>query len=63
MKKRLIDFLKKDNRAGGEPADKKESTTMQTEFVKGIEFEENPFEDETPDNVKLYDLDGKEVQQ
>lgn len=32
-----------------------------TEFMKGILFEENPFEDETPDEVVAYDLNGNEV--
>ena len=33
----------------------------ETEFMKGITCEENPFEAETPDSVRTYDLDGNEV--
>lgn len=33
---------------------------MSMEFLNGISFEENPFEDETPDNVVVYTLDGRE---
>ena len=32
-----------------------------TEFLKGILFEENPYEDETPDEIRAYDLHGNEV--
>ena len=31
------------------------------EFLKGIIFEENPFENETPDEIRAYDLQGNEV--
>ncbi len=27
----------------------------------GISFEPNPFEDETPEEIRFYDLSGKEV--
>lgn len=57
MEKHLFDFLRKGN-ADREPAEKKDG---QTEFVKSIFFEENPFEDETPEEVVLYDRDGNEV--
>lgn len=30
-------------------------------FLAGISFDENPFVDETPEEVKLYDLSGNEV--
>ena len=33
----------------------------ESEFLKGIIFEENPFESETPDEIKAYDLHGNEV--
>lgn len=33
----------------------------ETEFLKGILFEENPFEEETPDEIRAYDLCGNEV--
>lgn len=33
----------------------------ETDFMKGITFEENPFESETPDSVQAYDLNGNEV--
>lgn len=33
----------------------------ETEFLKGIVFEENPFEDEQPDAVQFFDLQGNEV--
>lgn len=32
-----------------------------TEFLKGILFEENPFEDEAPDTEEFFDLSGNEV--
>lgn len=31
------------------------------EFLSGILFEENPLENETPDEIRVYDLHGKEV--
>ena len=34
---------------------------MSFEFLNGITFEENPFGDETPEKVTIYDLDGNEV--
>ena len=30
-------------------------------LLDSILFEENPFEDETPDEIHCYDLDGNEV--
>ena len=57
MEKHLFDFLKKDN-DGRESAEKKGG---QTEFVKSLFFEENPFDNETPEEVVLYDRDGNEV--
>lgn len=57
MKKRLFDFFRKSN----EPRAGEEREHLQTDFVKSIDFEENPFEDETPDEVVLYDRDGNEV--
>ena len=33
----------------------------ETDFMKGISFEENPFEDETPDEIRMYDMNGNEV--
>ncbi len=32
-----------------------------TDFLKGISFEENPFANETPDEIHAYDLNGNEV--
>lgn len=40
----------------------KEVETMNTEFVKGILFEENPFENEVPEKVVVFDLEGNRVQ-
>lgn len=37
------------------------SSSMRSEFLNSITFEENPFEGETPDKVTVYDLDGNEV--
>lgn len=31
------------------------------EFLCGISFDENPFEDEEPDDIHFYDLSGNEV--
>ena len=33
----------------------------ETEYLKGIIFEENPYEEEMPDEVTHFDLDGNEV--
>jgi len=33
----------------------------ETDFMKGIVFEENPYEEETPVDVTYYDLNGNEV--
>lgn len=33
----------------------------ETEFLKGIILEENPYEDEQPEIVTYYDLNGNEV--
>ena len=32
-----------------------------SDFLRGISFEENPFEDEVPDEIYAYDLHGNEV--
>lgn len=34
----------------------------ETEFLKGIVFEENPFEKEPAAHIQVYDLDGNEVE-
>ena len=34
----------------------------ETEFTKGIIFEEDPFEDEIPDEILFYDLNGNGVE-
>lgn len=36
---------------------------MNNEFVNGISFDENPFEDEAPENVTVYDWEGNEVEE
>jgi len=36
---------------------------MNNEFLNGILFEENPFENEMPDNVVVYDIYGNETQE
>ena len=33
----------------------------ETDFLKGIILEENPYEDEQPETVAYYDLNGNEV--
>lgn len=33
----------------------------ETDFLKGIILEENPYEDEQPENETYYDLSGNEV--
>lgn len=35
---------------------------MNNEFINGISFEENPFDNETPEKVTVYDWKGKEVE-
>lgn len=40
---------------------RKEVVGMNSDFMNGIMFEENPFEDEVPDRVVVYDINGKEV--
>lgn len=60
MKKSFFDFLKRDDKNAS--AERKEAATVNTEFVKGIAFEEDPFEGEIPTETKIYDLDGNEVQ-
>ena len=32
-----------------------------TEFLKGIIFEEDPYKNETPDEIRAFDLNGNEV--
>ncbi len=32
-----------------------------TEFTRGISFDEDPFEDEEPDEIRFYDTAGNEV--
>ncbi len=36
---------------------------MNSEFLNGISFEENMFEDEQPENVNVYDWEGKEAEE
>ena len=33
----------------------------ETEFLKGISFEEDPLADEAPEEIRYYDLIGNEV--
>ena len=64
MKNGLFGFLKKNNRAVGlseSTAQRKETATVNTDFVNSLTFEENPFENEIPADTKMYDLDGNEV--
>lgn len=34
---------------------------MRNDFVNSIVFEENPFEDEVPVSMAVFDMDGNEV--
>lgn len=34
---------------------------MKSEFLDGICFDENPLENEVPDSVTFFDLNGNEV--
>ena len=34
---------------------------QENSFLDSILFEENPFENETPDEIRCFDLDGNEV--
>ena len=43
--------------------ERKEGGGMKTEFLDGIVFEENPIENEVPDSVVVYDLNGNEVEE
>lgn len=35
---------------------------MKSEFLDSIYFDENPLENEVPDSVTVYDLNGNEVE-
>ncbi len=39
---------------------RKERADLNTEFFNSISFEENPFEDESPDEVLVYNIDGSD---
>lgn len=41
--------------------ERKEDCYMKSEFLDGIDFEENPLVNETPDRVVVYDFNGNEV--
>lgn len=41
--------------------DRKEAVCMRAEFIDGIDVEENPFENESPDKIVVYDFNGNEV--
>lgn len=36
---------------------------MKCAFINGISFEENFFENEVPEKLTVYDLDGNEVEE
>lgn len=58
MRKRLFDFFRKGN--VGREGEQREP--LQTDFIKSLDLEEeNPFADETPDEIAFYDLQGSEV--
>ena len=59
MKTNIFNLFKKGGKTAKE--ERKVQATVNTEFVKGISVEENPFENETPESVRVYDLDGNEV--
>lgn len=59
MKKNVLNLFRKGGKTKKE--ERKGEATVSTEFVKGISIEENPFENETPEDVRVYDLDGNEV--
>lgn len=40
---------------------KKVESGMKNEFLNGITFEEDPFEGEAPESVRVFDLNGNEV--
>lgn len=61
MKKNILNLFKKNIET--QKAEKKEGATVNTDFVKSISFEENPFENEIPADTKVYDIDGNEVKQ
>lgn len=44
-------------------AGRKEVAQMKSEFLDGINFEENPLASETPDRVIIYDVNGNEVEE
>ena len=35
---------------------------MSTDFIDGILFEDNMFMYEEPDEIRVYDLDGREIE-
>lgn len=58
MRKRLFDFFRK----GNDSREGEQREPLQTDFIKSLDLEEeNPFADETPDEIVLYDLQGREV--
>lgn len=62
MKKTLWSLLKRGGKtAPEEQTGRKVQATVNTDFVKGIIFEEDPFKGEIPTETKIYDLEGNEV--
>lgn len=61
MKKNILNLFKKGRKTANEK--RKGEATVNTEFVKSISFEEDPFADEVPAYTKMYDLEGNEVEQ
>lgn len=41
--------------------EKKSVQELNTDFVKSIDFTKNPFENEQPEKVRIYDINGNEV--
>ena len=56
----IFSFLKRDKNSPSTNIGR-EGNSMNTDFIKGISFEENPFENETPDETIMYDVNGNEV--
>ena len=55
-------FLKKVRKRTRQQPERKPREPLDTDFMRSLIFEDNPFENEEPEIVRVFDVDGNEVE-
>lgn len=58
-----MELFKRRNKSAPAAQQGRREDIVNTDFMNGISFEADPFQDETPTDIKVYDLNGNEVEQ